>query len=110
MEKQINTYQTIKEMDKAIDDNPTVVVMVSADWCPPCQTAKPILKKILKNNGIPLIILNGDDGKTTLFKMKNMINSYPTFIVYKNGKRFKSWSGWDDEADFRKLMGNLLTA
>ncbi|MDI9365103.1 MAG: thioredoxin domain-containing protein [Flavobacterium sp.] len=89
--KPVEQANTVKQITKAqyeamIPTNQTVLVDISAVWCPPCKVMAPIVDSIaqVKSGKMVLVKIDGGD-QTELCKMLN-INAFPTLIIYKQGK------------------------
>ena len=77
---------SVKEFSNMIPKDKTVLVDVSAIWCPPCKQMEPIINELLASPGSKYEVLKIDGGaQETLAKELNAI-SFPTFIIYKEGK------------------------
>ena len=64
----------------------TVLVDISATWCPPCKTMAPIVDSLAKANVHRFVLVKIDGGDQTDICGKLGVSGFPTFIVYKNGK------------------------
>jgi rhodanese-related sulfurtransferase len=65
-----------------IPKNKTVLVDISAKWCPPCKQMLPIIAQLEKEN---YTILQIDGGAQTELAKQLKATAFPTFIRYKNG-------------------------
>ena len=77
-----------------------VLVDFYADWCAPCKTMNPILKKIKKNMGdnLKIIKINVDNNQQVASKFQ--VRGIPTFILFKNNEVKWRQSGIIDEKKF----------
>lgn len=74
------------EYEAMIPTNKTVLVDISAVWCPPCKVMAPIVDSLAKANADKMVLLKIDGGdQTELCKILN-VNAFPTLIIYKQGK------------------------
>jgi rhodanese-related sulfurtransferase len=89
--KQVEQAIAIKQLTKAeyeamIPNNQTVLVDISAVWCPPCKVMTPIVDSIAQANSGKMVLVKIDGGdQTELCKILN-VNAFPTLIIYKQGK------------------------
>lgn len=89
--KPIEQAATVKQITHAeyqamIPSNQTVLVDISAVWCPPCKVMTPIVDSIAKANSGKMVLVKIDGGdQTELCKMLN-VNAFPTLLIYKQGK------------------------
>ena len=67
------------------------MTMVSAPWCRPCATMKPIAREMCAKLGIPFDILDCEDDMAKVGEMN--IGSVPTFIIFQGGKETFRWEG-----------------
>ena len=63
-----------------------VLLDVGADWCPPCRQMLPIIDSLEKTAAGQYRIIRIDASEQPLLAAKLQAESYPTFILYKNGK------------------------
>lgn len=89
--KPVEQAATVKQISKAeyetmIPTDKTVLVDVSAVWCPPCKVMAPIVDSLAKVNSGKMVLVKIDGGnQTELCKILN-VNAFPTLIIYKKGK------------------------
>ena len=81
-----------------------VLVDFYADWCAPCKTMNPILKKIKKNMGdnLKIIKINVDNNQQVASKFQ--VRGIPTFILFKNNEVKWRQSGIIDEKKFLETI------
>lgn len=78
---EIRTVSSPAEVQKAVDDNATVVLCVSASWCTACKQLDPEYKKVaqkLKN----VLFLKADGSEHPEVKRIYQVTAYPTVIVF----------------------------
>lgn len=74
------------EYEAMIPTDKTVLIDISAVWCPPCKVMAPIVDSLAKANADKMVLLKIDGGdQTELCKILN-VNAFPTLIIYKQGK------------------------
>ena len=77
--------------EEVLDYNGVVVVDFYADWCGPCQSMVPIMKKIAKEHTeYKIVEVNVDYSYISDFYQ---VYSIPTFMVFKNGQLKGSFVG-----------------
>jgi rhodanese-related sulfurtransferase len=69
-----------------IPKDKTVLVDISAVWCPPCKTMAPIVDSLANVYANRFVLVKIDGGDQTDICGKLGVSGFPTFIVYKNGK------------------------
>jgi rhodanese-related sulfurtransferase len=73
-------YQVMLPPDK------TVLVDVSASWCPPCKKMEPVVDSLVGSIGNTFQLLRIDGGEQTELSRQLGVETFPVFIVYKNQK------------------------
>ena len=81
-----------------------VLVDFYAEWCAPCKTMNPILKKIKKNMGdnLKIIKINVDNNQQVARKFQ--VRGIPTFILFKNNEVKWRQSGIIDDIKFLETI------
>lgn len=73
-----------------------MLVLVTADWCPPCQTLKrntltdPVVIEWIKNNTVPVYLEDGTNGQEIGLLG---VRSYPTTMLIQDGQILASLQG-----------------
>ncbi len=77
---------TMEEFNRLINGNQPVLVDIGAVWCPPCKKMQPIINELVETNGTKFRLVEVDGGVQELLVKELNANSFPTFIIYKDGK------------------------
>ena len=77
---------SLQEYQNSIPSNKTVLVDISAKWCPPCKKMEPVIDSLEKQKEHNFSVIKIDGGEQNQIVQSLNITSFPTFIVYKNGK------------------------
>ncbi len=77
---------TKEEFNRLIHGNQPVLVDIGAVWCPPCKKMAPIINELVESNGTKFRLVQVDGGVQELLVKELNANSFPTFIIYKDGK------------------------
>ena len=87
-------------------------VLFYTDWCQYCQNIKP--EYINFSNIVQFINIcsfNCEENEIILKKLENenllKIKSYPTIIIFKNGKPYKEYKGKRETIEFIKYAMNI---
>lgn len=81
---------------------PVVLVEFFASWCPHCQKMMPVVEHVreLLEGGVPVYQFDIDENRA--LAEREMVESIPTFIVYKDKKPVWEYTG--------EIGGNHLLA
>jgi rhodanese-related sulfurtransferase len=90
-EKPVEGVRTVKQISlnefrKSLPAEKTVLVDVGAKWCPPCKKMEPVLEALKQSHGSSFTLVSIDGGEQEKLVKELDAESFPTFIVYKNGK------------------------
>lgn len=77
---------TAIQFTKTLPADKTVLVDLGADWCPPCKKMEPVVKDLQKGHGDAFQLVTVNGGEQEVLARELNADSFPTFIVYKNGK------------------------
>jgi thioredoxin 1 len=77
---------TDKDIDKAINDYPALVVDCWAVWCGPCTMVAPTIEALAKENAGKVVFGKLDIDKNMQTSIKYSIQAVPTILVFKNSQ------------------------
>ena len=77
---------TLAEYQNQIPKNKAVLVDIGAVWCPPCKKMAPIVDSLKSISNKTYDIFKIDGGEQTELAKQLNATTFPTFIIYKNGK------------------------
>lgn len=95
---------TFSEYQSLIPNDKIVLVDVGAVWCPPCKKMNPVIDSLSKVKNLQFHIIKIDGGDQTEISKQLGIESFPTFIIYKNGKEVWKKSGIVSAEEFVKQL------
>jgi len=88
-----------------------VLVLVTADWCPPCQTLKrntmtdQTVIDWIQTNTVPVYLEDGENGA----EISSLpVSSYPTTLLIQDGQVFASLPGAVGAGEFIKKLGSAV--
>ena len=83
LEKKDLPIFSISQINKILDNNETVLLEFSTEWCLPCKKMKPLIQVMKRENpNIKFLTINAD-ANTDLVENYN-IKGIPSFIIFKN--------------------------
>lgn len=71
-----------------------VLVDFSASWCGPCKAMAPIIDRVANKYSSKLKVVRVDIDNNQELSNQFKIGPIPTFMVFKDGKRLASFSGF----------------
>jgi thioredoxin 1 len=82
-----NTIISDSAFQKTLKDNPVVIADFYEKWCGACRMQAVIMDSIANEQKGKIVVLKilVDDNKNLTEKM--LVSSYPTLLLYKNGKQ-----------------------
>lgn len=92
---------TIQDFLNSIPKDKTVLVDIGAEWCPPCKKMKPIIDTLETEKQT---IIKIDGGTQTQLCKELIIDAFPVFIVYKNGKEVSRKQGLISLNDLKQML------
>eukprot|EP00554_Chaetoceros_debilis_P006145 CAMPEP_0194078876 /NCGR_PEP_ID=MMETSP0149-20130528/5172_1 /TAXON_ID=122233 /ORGANISM="Chaetoceros debilis, Strain MM31A-1" /LENGTH=196 /DNA_ID=CAMNT_0038760211 /DNA_START=118 /DNA_END=705 /DNA_ORIENTATION=+ len=100
--KKTEPYSTVDSMTQfqnLLSNYEFVIVKFTADWCGPCKRIHPLFlalaEKNLENDRVMFVSVDVDDAEDIAGQCE--VKAMPTFQCYKEGKKFKEFSGASDE-------------
>ncbi|MEK3877481.1 thioredoxin family protein [Paenibacillus sp. FSL M7-0420] len=105
-DKPLYTNITLSEYQKKISENENFSIYIYATSCRACQTFKPIVNKVLKNNLNVIYALNLDinQNRDLSFLKEQNISLTPTIVIYENGEEIAKKEGVQSETELRNLL------
>jgi thiol-disulfide isomerase/thioredoxin len=100
---------TAGAFDEAAKAGKSILVEVTAPWCPTCTKQKPILSELqsdAKFKNLAVFTVDFDSQKDALRKLNVQMQS--TLIAYKGGKEAARSTGVTDRAEIAKLLNSAI--
>ncbi|MCH5247820.1 MAG: thioredoxin family protein [Muribaculaceae bacterium] len=85
--------------EQVINSAPVVLVEFYASWCPHCQRMMPVVADVKRRVEGKAEVYQYDVDKFEALTDENNVESYPTFIIYKDGQEVWRNAGEMPEAD-----------
>ena len=75
---------TKTQLNEILNNNKTVLIDFSTQWCVPCKKMRPVIEEIQRENSKVKVLFIDADANKELVK-RYQIQGVPVFIVFKNG-------------------------
>jgi thioredoxin 1 len=101
------SHNISKQIDfqKLINEQELFLVDFYASWCYPCQKLMPVLDEYFsKNKNISLVKIDIDQNPD--ITKENKVNTFPTLVLYKNGKEIKRRIGYCSLEELKSFLEN----
>lgn len=86
-----------------INSDVPVLVDFTASWCGPCKAMAPVLQAVAEKVGEQARIVKIDVDQNPALAQQMRIQSVPTFMIFKNGKKLWGESGMQSAAKLEQL-------
>ena len=100
--------KVMEKFTEILNDDKPVLVDFFAEWCGPCKTMAPELKKFAQENGNDVRVLKVDIDKNREIAQKLNIQGVPTLILYKKGKILWRQSGAMNAQQLKAIIKNKI--
>jgi rhodanese-related sulfurtransferase len=95
---------SLEDYKNLIPEKGYAVVDFGAKWCPPCKVLEPRLDALAKKHQDLFYLVKVDGGtQTDILKPLN-VQSFPTLLVYKDGKEIWRKEGLPDDQEILSQM------
>ena len=84
-----------------------VLIDFFAEWCSPCKTLSPILKKVAKEMGDDVKIIKIDIDKNPVLVKKLNVRKVPTLMIYKKETLLWRHTGVIPKAQLLKALNEF---
>ena len=96
------------DLKKLLNSKGVVLVEFFATWCPHCQRMMPVVADVKEKLGDKAKVVQLDIDKNQALADELGVESFPTFIIYKDDIEVTRTSGEMPEADLYKLVSQYL--
>jgi len=86
-----------------------VLVDVTAEWCPPCKAAAPIIEELALEHAGRLKVVVIDGGEATDLVATLGVRGFPTFLGIRGGQIVARQAGFGGRRGLERLAQALLT-
>ena len=95
-------------LSAALSEPRPTLVEFYADWCPHCRRMKPIVDELrqIVSNKVSIIQIEGDGNPGLMDQYR--VNSYPTWLLFKNGQEVWRDGGEKPLGDLRDMIDRFV--
>ena len=107
---EVHMIEKKHDFNKRIGHKKPVVCKFFAPWCGPCKASGPVVKELSEERKDIDFIQVSHEGKAdskNLFEQYN-VGSFPTFVVYKEGKELGRLSGFKQKEALAKEIDEII--
>ena len=94
--------------NEVLGSDKPVLVDFYATWCGPCKQMAPVVDKLAGTYKDKVKFYRVDVDANSSVAAKYNVNSIPTFIIFKNGKRVDSYTGAVPKESLATLLDRQL--
>lgn len=98
---------TLKEFDSFYKKG-LVLIDFFAEWCMPCTMMSPIIEELNEKFSEKINIGKVDVSENQEIAEKFGVSSIPTFILFKDGKIIKQFSGFTSSEEFTDILTEFI--
>jgi thioredoxin 1 len=98
----MKSISSLDEFHQLIQIHPTIIIKFSAKWCGPCKAIQPFFEQLASTNP-GIFFATCDCDLCPEISDLCSIESLPTFIKFKQGKKVQSVSG-SSKTELAKLV------
>ena len=98
---------TLKEFDSFYKKG-LVLIDFFAEWCMPCTMMSPVIEELNEKFKGKIKIGKVDISENQEIAEKFGVSSIPTFIIFKDGKIVKQFSGLTSSEDFTDILNEFI--
>ncbi len=93
-----------KSFNEIVNEEIPVLVDFYADWCGPCKSMAPVLKRLKAElkDAVKIVKINVDTNQELAAKYK--VRGVPTFMVFKKGKQTWRQSGMQSVSQLKQAI------
>lgn len=113
----ISSNETVKNIEsgkkyksEVLDSKLPVLVDFYAEWCGPCKRQSPIIDRLAKSYKGKVKFVKLDIDRVPEIADRYSVQSIPTIMLFKNGKKTIRLQGLQDTGDLKALLEDHLNS
>jgi thioredoxin 1 len=85
-----------------------VLIDVTAEWCPPCKLAAPIVAELAQRHAgrLKVVVIDGEEASDLVATLG--VRGFPTFLGFRGGEIVARQAGFGGKRGLEALAENLL--
>ena len=86
-----------------------VLIDVTAQWCPPCKAAAPVIAELAERHAgrLKVVVIDGDEASELVARLG--VRGFPTFLGVKAGEIVARQAGFGGKRGLEELAKMLLS-
>lgn len=86
-----------------------VLIDVTAEWCPPCKAAKPVVAELAQRHAgrLKVVMIDGDEASELVATLG--VRGFPTFLGIRDGEIVARQAGFGGKRGLEALAEKLLS-
>jgi putative thioredoxin len=85
-----------------------VLLDISADWCSPCRTLDPVLRRLLLDYAGRFVLAKVDADENMRIAGRHQAKGFPTVIAYSFGQVIDRFHGMQTEGFLRRFLDHMI--
>lgn len=110
MSASLPTVNGLSFVTEVLKSELPVFVEVSAEWCPPCKLAAPILADLAERHAgkLKVVMIDGEEAADLVATLG--VRGFPTFLAFKGSEIVARQAGFGGRRGLEALVDQLLRA
>jgi len=106
------TPQTVNVLSFAaevLSSDLPVLIDVTAEWCPPCKAAAPVVAELARRHAgrLKVVVIDGDEASELVAMLG--VRGFPTFLGFRGGEIVARQAGFGGKRGLEALAEKVLT-
>jgi thioredoxin 1 len=93
---------------EVLESDLPVLIDVTAEWCPPCKLAAPILAELAQRHAgrLKVVVIDGEEASDLVATLG--VRGFPTFLGFRRGEIVARQAGFGGKRGLEALAEGLL--
>jgi thioredoxin 1 len=102
------TVNSLSFAHEVLKSNLPVLIDVTAEWCPPCKLAAPIVAELAQRHAgrLKVVVIDGEEAAALVATLG--VRGFPTFLGFRGGEIVARQAGFGGKRGLEALAETLL--